>query len=97
MEKYYYVYILTNKRNGTLYIGVTSNLKNRIHQHKTNLVEGFTKKYQINKLIYYELFECVNAAIYREKLLKRWKRNWKIELIEKNNPCWRDLYYDLFI
>ena len=94
-ENRYYVYILASKRNGTLYIGVTSNLIKRIYEHKNNSIEGFTKKYNIHNLVYYEITEDVNSAIAREKQLKIWKRNWKIELIEKNNPKWKDLYFDL--
>ena len=94
-DNQYYVYILASKRNGTLYIGVTSNLINRIYEHKNNLIEGFTKKYNIHNLVYYEITEDVNSAITREKQLKIWKRNWKIELIEKNNPKWKDLYFEL--
>ncbi|MBA7534953.1 hypothetical protein ES705_27203 [subsurface metagenome] len=94
-ENRYYVYILASKRNGTLYIGVTSNLIKRIYEHKNNLIEGFTKKYNIHNLVYYEITEDVNSAITREKQLKIWKRNWKIELIEKNNPGWKDLYFEL--
>jgi len=86
---------LASKRNGTIYIGVTSNLIKRIYEHKNNLVEGFTKKYNIHNLVYYEITEDVNSVIAREKQLKRWKRNWKIELIEKNNPGWKDLYFEL--
>jgi putative endonuclease len=86
---------LASKRNGTLYIGITSNFIKRIHEHKNNLIEGFTKKYNIHNLVYYEITEDVNSAIAREKQLKRWKRNWKIELIEKNNPEWKDLYFKL--
>jgi len=94
-DNQYYVYILASKRNGTLYIGVTSNLIKRIYEHKNNLIDGFTKKYNIHNLVYYEIIEDVNSAIAREKQLKIWKRNWKIELIEKNNPKWDDLYFDL--
>lgn len=97
MKKYYYVYILANKKNGTLYIGITSSLKKRIHQHKNGVADGFTKKYNIKLLVYYETFEYVYAALYREKQLKNWNRKWKIELIEKENPKWRDLYDDLFV
>ncbi|MBA7563118.1 hypothetical protein ES708_04771 [subsurface metagenome] len=94
-ENRYYIYILASKRNGTLYTGVTSNLIKRIYEHKNNLIEGFTKKYNIHNLVYYEITEDVNSAIAKEKQLKRWKRNWKIELIEKNNPEWKDLYFEL--
>jgi putative endonuclease len=82
----YYVYILASKRNGTLYIGITNNLEKRIYEHKNNLVEGFTKKYGVHRLVYYELFNKPDLAIQREKRLKAWKRRWKIELIEKQNP-----------
>jgi putative endonuclease len=82
----YYVYILASKRNGTLYIGITNNLEKRIYEHKNNLVEGFTKKYGVHRLVYYELFNKPDLAIQREKRLKAWKRRRKIELIEKQNP-----------
>jgi putative endonuclease len=91
----FYVYLLSSKRNGTLYIGVTSDLLKRVHEHKNNLVEGFTKKYNVHKLVYYEATEDVNSAITREKQLKKWKRRWKIEPIKKKNPEWRDLYFEL--
>jgi putative endonuclease len=94
-DRQYYVYLLASKRNGTLYIGVTSDLIKRVHEHKNNLVEGFTKKYNIHNLVYFETTEDINSAIVREKQIKKWKRAWKIELIEKNNPEWRDLYIDL--
>ena len=95
MNKQYYVYILASKKNGTLYTGVTNNLLKRVYEHKHNLVEGFTKKYNVHQLVYYETTEDINIAIHREKCIKRWKRNWKIELIEKNNPEWKDLYDEL--
>ena len=91
----FYVYLLASKRNGTLYIGVTSDLLKRVYEHKCNLVEGFTKKYGVHKLVYYEATEDVTSAIRREKQLKKWKRSWKIELIEKKNPRWKDLYFEL--
>ena len=91
----YYVYILASKRNGTLYIGFTSNLLQRVHDHKTNKYCGFTQKYNVKSLVYFEIFNDPNTAITREKNLKAWKREWKIELIEKENPTWRDLYYDI--
>jgi len=91
----YFVYMLANQRNGALYIGVTSNLLERVDQHKRGVYDGFTKKYNINKLVYYETFENINDAIAREKQLKKFNRNWKIELIEKENPTWRDIYDDL--
>lgn len=90
--KHYYVYILASKKNGTLYIGITGNIKKRVFEHKSKLVEGFTKKYAVEKLVYYEHFSRSMDAITREKRLKRWKRQWKIELIEKTNPEWVDLY-----
>lgn len=91
----YYVYLLASKRNGTLYIGVTNNLARRVWEHKNNVVEGFTQKYNVHQLVYYEITTDVDGAITREKQLKKWKRQWKIELIEKSNPEWRDLYHGL--
>ena len=93
--KRYYVYILASKRNGTLYIGVTNNLIRRIYEHKTDLIGGFTKKYNVYWLVYYEGFDDIKAAIQHEKRLKKWNRKWKLELIEKENPEWKDLYEDL--
>ena len=90
--KFYFIYILASKRNGTLYIGVTSNLPKRVWEHKNNLVEGFTKKYNVHNLVYFEQTENAQSAFLREKQLKKWKREWKIELIEKDNPEWKDLY-----
>lgn len=95
MTKSFYVYILASKRNGTLYIGVTSNLVKRIWEHKNSFVKGFAIKYGYHILVYFETIENSETAIYREKQLKKWKREWKIELIEKNNPTWKDLYQDL--
>jgi putative endonuclease len=86
------VYILASKRNGTLYIGVTSDLVKRIWEHRENMVEGFTKRYNVHILVWYELHESMESAITREKRLKNWKRNWKLELIENSNPKWLDLY-----
>ena len=88
----YFVYILAGKRNGTLYIGVTNNLVRRIYEHKNNLLPGFTSKYNVHNLVYFEQTEDVNAALNREKQLKKWHRQWKIDLIEKENPDWNDLY-----
>ena len=88
--------MLTNKPNGTLYIGVTSDLPKRIWQHKNKVVKGFTKKYGLDKLVWYEIHEEMLPAIQREKALKAWKRQWKINAIEKMNPGWRDLYEELF-
>ncbi len=91
----YYVYILASKRNGTLYTGVTNNLIKRIYEHKSDLIEGFTKKYRVHMLVYYEEKNDVSVAIEREKNIKKWNRQWKIELIEKSNPSWKDLYSEL--
>ncbi|MFZ3136096.1 MAG: GIY-YIG nuclease family protein [Thermodesulfovibrionales bacterium] len=90
--KKFYVYILCSKRNGTLYTGVTSNLVKRVYEHKNNLVDGFTKKYNVHNLVWYEVYESVESAINRERQIKKWKRVWKLELIEKYNPHWNDLY-----
>ena len=87
----YYVYILTNFSNTTLYIGITNNLKRRIYEHKNKLFDGFTKKYNINKLIYYEKVSDVKSAIQREKNLKKWNRSWKIELIKTMNPEFKEI------
>jgi putative endonuclease len=92
----YYVYMLASQRNGTLYVGVTSNLIQRVCEHKNNLVGGFTQKYDVHRLVYFETTDDINSAIRREKQIKKWNRNWKIELIEKDNPDWKDLYFDLF-
>ena len=90
----YYVYILTNKTNRVLYIGVTNNLERRIFEHKNKLVEGFTKKYNLSKLIYYEATNDIDSALEREKQLKNWHRDWKLNLINSFNPDWRDLSKD---
>ena len=92
MNKQPAVYILASKRNGTLYIGVTSNLVKRIWEHRNNIVEGFTQKYGVHQLVWYELHGTMESAIMREKRLKEWKRAWKLKLIEEKNPEWRDLY-----
>ena len=94
--KQYYVYIMASKRNGTLYIGVTNNLIRRVYEHKNNLIKGFTSKYGVHRLVYFESTSEVESAILREKQLKKWKREWKLELIEKINPEWKDLYEELF-
>jgi putative endonuclease len=86
------VYILASQRNGTLYIGVTSNLVQRVWQHKNDVVESFTKKYGVHMLVYYELLGSMEQAIIREKQLKKWNRQWKLRLIEEKNPNWNDLY-----
>ena len=89
------VYILASKRNGTLYLRVTSNLVQRIWQHKNDLVEGFTKRYGVHTLVWFEGHESMESAIAREKAIKEWKRVWKVELIETGNPTWRDLYDEI--
>ena len=86
------VYLLANERNGTLYVGVTSNLVKRIWEHKEKLADGFTKKYGISQLVWYEVHETMESAISREKAIKEWKRLWKLRLIEATNPEWTDLY-----
>jgi putative endonuclease len=88
------VYILASKRNGVLYVGVTSDISNRVNLHKQNLIEGFTKKYGVHLLVYYEMHETMPDAILREKQLKKWNRTWKVSLIEQLNPEWRDLWTD---
>ena len=95
MSEQYYVYILASRRNGTLYTGFTHNLIGRTWSHKNNLVQGFTNKYQVHILVYYEVFEDREAALKREKQLKKWQRKWKLELIEKDNPNWKDLYKEI--
>lgn len=92
MEKQPCVYMMSSANKNVLYIGVTSQLKQRVWQHKNNLVEGFTNKYQVHHLVYYEMFESMPGAIAREKQLKGWKREWKNALILQNNPVWGDLY-----
>ena len=92
MKKQPAVYILASKRNGTLYIGVTSSLPKRIWEHRNNVIGGFTKRYRIHLLVWYELHETMELAIQREKALKNWKRSWKLKLIEKDNQQWMDLY-----
>ena len=89
------VYILASRRNGTLYVGVTSNLVQRVWQHKSDLVDGFTKKYGVHALVWYELHGVMETAILREKAIKEWKRAWKLRLIESFNPQWRDLYEEI--
>ncbi|MBI4973064.1 GIY-YIG nuclease family protein [Candidatus Roizmanbacteria bacterium] len=94
-DKSYCVYILSSQKNGTLYVGVTSNLVKRIWEHKNQKVEGFTKKYEVHHLIYYELHDNPESAIRREKQIKKWNRKWKLRLIEEKNPEWKDLYKDI--
>ena len=90
--KQYFVYVLASKENGTIYIGVTNNLKRRMYEHRTDTNDGFTKQYSVHKLVYYETTASVESAIQREKQLKGWRRLWKLELINKSNPEWSDLY-----
>ena len=96
MEKQPCVYLLASKRNGTLYIGVTSNLPKRIWEHKSKFVRGFTEKYKVDKLVWYELHGTMESAVQREKNIKKWKRRWKLKIIEDMNPEWKDLYEELF-
>jgi putative endonuclease len=95
MAKQAAVYILASKRNGTLYIGVTSNLQKRAGEHRSDFIDGFTKKYSVHRLVYCELHEDMVSAITREKQMKKWNRAWKVELIEKQNPDWNDLWEDI--
>ena len=95
MDKQFYVYILASKRNGTLYVGVTSDLVQRVWQHRNKMVQGFTQKYSVKRVVYYELHANAESAITREKQMKKWRRSWKIRLIEEKNPSWRDLYDDI--
>jgi len=93
--KNYYVYILASKRNGTIYTGVTNDLLRRVYEHKNDLVEGFTRRYGVHRLVYYEKCDNAEAAIQREKRLKFWHRKWKIRMIEERNPEWEDLYDEI--
>jgi putative endonuclease len=95
MERQPAVYILASKQNGTLYIGVTNDLVERVWQHKNDMTEGFSKKYAVHKLVYYELHRDMVTAITREKQLKKWNRAWKLELIEEKNPKWKDLWDEI--
>ena len=100
LYKSYWVYILASRRNGTLYIGVTNNIERRVFEHKSGLNEGFTKKYGVKQLVYFEEFNDINLAIKREKRMKKWKRKWKLDLIESENPEWKDLsegWYDNYL
>ncbi len=92
----YYVYIMASKQNGTLYIGVTNDLVRRVFEHKNGITGGFTTKYKLTILVYFEAHHDITSAIQREKTLKKWNRQWKIDLIEKDNPQWKDLYMGLF-
>lgn len=95
MREKFFVYILSSLHNRVLYIGMTSDLPKRVWEHKERVVEGFTAKYNVDRLVYFEVFSDAQAAIKRELSMKEWKRDWKVELIEKNNPEWRDLYEDI--
>jgi putative endonuclease len=91
----YYVYFLASRKHGTLYVGITSDLVRRAHEHRTKAVDGFTKRYGVSKLIWFEVHEDVQAALAREKDLKKWRRDWKTRLIEESNPAWEDLYPEI--
>jgi putative endonuclease len=93
--KQYYLYILASKKNGTLYIGVTGDLVKRIYEHKQNIIDGFTQKYNVHYLVYYEVYQNIEEAILREKQMKKWNRKWKIRCIEEMNPEWKDLYKEI--
>ncbi|NEV49624.1 GIY-YIG nuclease family protein [Wolbachia pipientis] len=93
--KNYYIYILASRHNKALYIGVTSNLIKRIWEHKNKVIPGFTSKYNVQKLVYFEEFQDVDSALNREKLLKSWRGEWKINLVARKNPNWYDLYYEI--
>ena len=93
--KQYYTYILASRKNGTLYVGVTSDLLKRIYEHKQNLIDGFTKKYNVHTLVYYEVHNDILEAITRERRIKKWNRRWKMRLIEEMNSEWKDLYYEV--
>ncbi len=95
IEKRPCVYILASQRNGTLYVGATSDLARRVFEHKEEAIEGFTKDHGVHNLVFYEFHETMNDALTREKRIKKWRRQWKLDLIEQNNPQWRDLYQDL--
>ncbi len=94
-DHHYFVYILASQRNGTLYVGVTSDLIRRVQEHREGLVPGFTKRHAVKLLVYFEAHRDINEAILREKRIKRWRRKWKLDLIEGPNPQWRDLWIDL--
>jgi putative endonuclease len=95
VNKQYYVYLITNERYGTLYVGVTNDLVRRIHEHKEGVVAGFAKQHGLTQLVWYEAHQDVLAAITREKVIKRWRRDWKTNLIQESNPEWRDLYSEI--
>ena len=91
----YYVYILASKKNGTLYVGVTNDVVRRVYEHKEGLAEGFTKRHGVKRLVHFEIYDSIETAIRREKALKTWLRDWKVDLIERHNPDWDDLYESL--
>ena len=95
MTKQFFVYITASRRYGTLYTGVTSDLVGRIWQHKNKVLVGFTSKYDVDQLVYFEPHDCAETAILRERQIKKWRREWKIRLIEERNPQWRDMYSDI--
>ena len=95
MQHNYFIYILTNKANKVVYIGVTNDLKRRVYEHKMKLFPGFTRRYNLNKLVYFERYQNIDEAIIREKRLKKWKRSWKDDLINSANPEWNDLYEEV--
>jgi putative endonuclease len=95
LSRGYFVYLLASRRNGTLYVGVTSDLTKRVWEHKHGLAEGFTKKYGVKSLVWFEQTDSIESAIVREKQIKKWRREWKVELIEKNNPQWKDLFEEI--
>ena len=92
MQKQFYVYMLASQQNGTLYTGMTSDLVKRVWQHRNGVVEGFTKRYGVKRLVFYEIHQSAESAITREKQIKKWRRKWKLRIIEKDNPYWEDLY-----
>jgi putative endonuclease len=95
LGKQFYVYILASERNGTLYTAVTSDLLKRVWEHKEDLIEGFTRKYNVKKLVHYAIYDDAENAITRENRIKKWRRRWKLKLIEKRNPQWKDLYEEI--
>ena len=97
MKEQFFVYILASRRRGTLYVGVTSDLIKRAYEHRSGLIDGFSKRYGVHRLVYYEIAENAEAALTRERQIKKWNRVWKIKLIEEHNPEWEDLYYRLSI
>ena len=95
MKENFYVYILSSLHNRVLYIGMTSDIRKRVWEHKERVIEGFTARYNVDRLVHFEIFDDAENAIKRERAMKEWKRGWKVELIEENNPEWRDLYEEI--